>query len=163
MLPGTLTLTTGRYQWLRASASVDSAASRPLVIGLRVECCDYYNGRSADTSINLGYHPSASFGLEFNHQLQNITLPSGHMTIHIESLNTSFNFTAQMQLKSEFQYDNVSHGLSASLRFKWQIHPATELFVALGESALLFGDPVRGSYHSQGTAIVVRFGHRLQY
>jgi hypothetical protein len=162
-LPGSITLPVRHYEWLRGQLEFKSATSRRVSVSLQLECCDYYLGRSADTQVGIAYHPNATFGLEFKQDLQVIRQPTGHTTIHIESLTAALNFTPAMQLNSEFQYDNVSHRLAASIRYKWQIRPATDLFAALGESATLIGNVTSGSYHSQGTAVVVRIGHRLQY
>jgi hypothetical protein len=163
ILPGNLTLGAGRYQWQRTSLRFETAESRTLSVGFQVECCDYYSGRSTNFNLGLSYHPNATVGAELNHQEQHIQIGSGRTTIRIDSLSAIFNFTPLMQLTSEWQYDNISRRLGASIRYQWQIHPATELFAALGESALLVGSLDSGSYHSQGTALVVRLGHRLQY
>jgi hypothetical protein len=162
-LPDNILVPAGKYSWVRGQVELETADSRPLSLTLRAECCDYYLGRSTNTEIDLQYRPNATFGTGFKHELQVINQPSGHTTIHIESLNASIYFSPLSVLFAEFQYDNVSKRLGASIRYKWQIRPETDLFAALGESALLTGTPDRGSYHSQGTAIVLRVGHRLQY
>ena len=78
------------------------------------------------------------------------------------SLNAIRNFTPEMKLVAELQYDNVSHQFRAPLRYRWEIRPTTELLVTLGESALLYERIPNGSYRSQATAVSVRLGHRFQ-
>jgi hypothetical protein len=128
-----------------------------------VVCCDYYNGSSTESNLQLAWNPGIHFTASLGYWLQPIDLPGGSTTIHIESLNATLNFTPEMKLATELQYDNVSHHLGGSLRYRWEMRPTTELLLTLGESAQLTGEFLHGSYHSQATAAAVRIGHRFQY
>ena len=163
MLADTLTVPADRYEFLRAFARVETSTTRPLSVAWKLVCCEYFGGTSTESELAISYRPSARFNLEFKHNLQPIHLPSGRTTIHIESLNTTVNFTPDMRLVSELQYDNVSHRFGGSLRYRWEIHPTTELLVTIGESAVLMGRVPHGSYRSQATALSVRLGHRFQF
>jgi hypothetical protein len=156
---------TGRYHYARATADVQTDQSRPLAVHLTLTCCDYYNGKSTESDIQVDYRPGPHYSLTFKHRLQPIDLPNDIRTsIHIESLNSTINFTPDMKLVTELQYDNVSKRFGGSIRYRWEITPLTELLVTLAESALLEG-PWQGgtSYHSQASAAAVRIGHRFQY
>jgi hypothetical protein len=155
----------GRYKYTRGTADLQTDQSRPLSLHWTVACCDYYNGTSTESDIQVNYRPNPNYSLQFNHHLQPIDLPNDIRTsIHIESLNGTVNFTPEMKLVTELQYDNVSKRFGGSIRYRWEITPLTELLVTLAESALLDG-PWQGgtSYHSQASAAAVRIGHRFQY
>ncbi len=161
-LPGNLYVPTGRHEFLRGYAGFVTSTTRPVSLSVKVTCCEFYDGTSTETELGLGYRPGPRFNLEFKHKLQSIDLPSGKTSIHIESLNTTINFSPEMRLVSELQYDNVSDRFSGLLRYQWEILPTTELLMTIGESALLTGPAPHGSYRSQGTVFSVRLGHRLQ-
>lgn len=161
-LAGTLIVPAGRHEYLRGYAGFVTSTTRPLSLSLKVTCCEFFDGHSTEVETGLGYRPGPRFNLEFKHKLQPIHLPSGTTSIHIESLNTTLNFSPDMRLVSELQYDNVSNRFSGSLRYLWDIRPATELLVAISESSLLTGMVPHGSYQSQGTVFSLRLGHRLQ-
>lgn len=161
-LPGDLYVPTGRYEFVRGFASIVTSTTRPVSLSLKLTCCEFYDGTSTETEFGLAYRPGPRFNLEFKHKLQPIDLPSGKTSIHIESLNTTINFTPDMRLVSELQYDNVSNRFGGLLRYQWEILPTTELLVTASESSLLTGPVPNGSYKSQGTVFSVRLGHRLQ-
>jgi hypothetical protein len=163
LLASTVLVPRGRYDFARGFASYETSTTRPLTVSWKLVCCSYFGGRSTESELQLSYRPGPRFNLVFKHQLQPIHLPTGNTTIHIESLNATINFTPDMRLVNEFQYDNVSQRFSGSLRFRWEILPTTELLVTLGESALMSGELPRTRYHSQATVVSVRMGHRFQF
>jgi hypothetical protein len=162
-LPGNIIVSAGRYTWVRPQARYESPSGKPLIINLEYECCAYYNGRLARTALSAEYHPNATFGASLSESWQKISLPGGGVTIRIDSLETQLNFTTTHALRGQFQYDNISRRFAASLRYKWQVSPRTDLLAVLGETALLRETISNASYHSQGSAFIVRLGHRLQY
>lgn len=162
-LPGGLVVPAGRYSFARWTGRIQTAPSRPFSVEFKVTCCDYYNGRSTETELQLSWHPSPHFTTSFSHELQPIDLPDGRTSIHIESLGLTANFTPDMKLVTEAQYDNVSRRFGASMRYRWEMRPGTELLVTLGESAILTGAVPHGAYRSEATAIAVRLGHRFQF
>jgi hypothetical protein len=162
-LPGNVAIPGGHYQWYRGEVELSTTTARPISAGVSFYCCNYYLGTMAEYGFGISWHPNATYGLALSHQRQQIRQPSGHTTIHIDSAIVNVSFTPRMVLNSELQYDNVSRRFAASIRYKWQIRPETELFAALGESSLLTGALASSSYHSQGTAFIMRVGHRLQY
>jgi hypothetical protein len=161
-LPGNVLVGAGRYRYFRPQLELQSARSRRVSVFWMFSCCDYLDGRSIDNILQMTVHTGVRYSVDVSHHLQTINLPGGRTTIHIESLNLTRNFTPEMKLVTELQYDNVSHQFGASLRYRWEIRPTTELLVTLGESALLYDEIPNGRYHSQATAVSVRLGHRLQ-
>jgi hypothetical protein len=163
LLPGNVMVPAGWHDFVRWTADMQTSPSRPFSVHWNVVCCDYYNGSSTESNLQLAWNPGIHFTASLGYWLQPIDLPGGSTTIHIESLNATLNFTPEMKLATELQYDNVSHHLGGSLRYRWEMRPTTELLLTLGESAQLTGEFLHGSYHSQATAAAVRIGHRFQY
>jgi hypothetical protein len=162
-LPGNVRIPAGRYTWVRPELRLESAAGRPVIASLEYECCAYYGGRLQRIGANVQFHPSATFGAALNEEWQDIRLPWGHTVIRTDSMNAQVNFNSRMTLRAQLQYDNISKGFASVLQFRWQIRPVTELLAVLGESSILNGPVYDAAYHSQGTSIVVRLGHRLQF
>ena len=67
--------------------------------------------------------------------MEKFELSAGDLTVHIASLDTSINFTPDMQIDTQMQYDNISERFSFSARYRWFPRPETEVFIALGQSA----------------------------
>jgi hypothetical protein len=92
-----------------------------------------------------------------------IDLPTGSVSIHVGTLNLNVNFTPDEQLKTEVQYDNLSHAFSFSTRYRWEYSPGSEFFAAVGESALIDRRLWHSHYASQTTQASIRIGHTLRF
>ena len=161
-LAGSLPVAAARYRYFRPQLELQSARSRRVSLYWVFACCDFLDGRSVENELQLTVHTGVRFSVDVRHRLQTIDLPSGRSTIHIESLVATRNFTPEMKVVAELQYDNVSHQFGAAVRYRWEIRPTTELLVTLGEAASLYGGFPDGRYRSQATAMSVRVGHRFQ-
>ena len=49
------------------------------------------------------------------------------------------NFIPDMQLALQAQFDNISRGFGFSARYRWEYEPGNEIFVAIGQGALIPG------------------------
>ena len=81
------------------------------------------------------------------------------MDINIFSLNGIVNFTPDMQFAMQAQYDNISESFGFLGRFRWEFQPGSEIFVALGQSAVIPGTDFR----FQTTGLSFRIGHTLRF
>ena len=68
-----------------------------------------------------------------------IDLPTGYVAIHILSASGGVNFTPDMQILVQAQFDNISRNLGFSARYRWEYEPGNELFVSFGQDALIPG------------------------
>jgi len=81
------------------------------------------------------------------------------LNIHALSLSLITNFTPDMQLYTEVQYDNVSERFALSMRYRWEYDPGQEIFASLGHAALI----TDRHFQSRSTQAVIRLGHTFQY
>jgi hypothetical protein len=86
-------------------------------------------------------------------------MPGGLLNIHALSLSLLTNFTPDMQLYTELQYDNVSEKFALSIRYRWEYQPGQEFFASVGQSALIPGQ----EFVSRATQAVIRLGHTFRY
>jgi hypothetical protein len=64
-----------------------------------------------------------------------------------------------MQTALQAQYDNISENLAFSARYRWEYRPGTELFVGIGQSALVSSRRFTG----QTTQATIRLGHTFRF
>ena len=64
-----------------------------------------------------------------------------------------------MQVALQAQYDNISKNFALSTRYLWEYRPGNELFVGLGQSALI---SERG-FIAQTTQATIRLGHTFRF
>jgi hypothetical protein len=159
-LPRNVLVPADKYTWTNVSLYFESAIGRPLSAVAEIECCSYFNGDLLRTFVSVSWRPDTSWEIGGQHAFYNITLPTGDVEIQIYALNITLNFTPDMQLRIQTQYDNISEAFGMSARYRWEFLPGSELFVALGES----GELLNGAhYRSSTTQASVRVGHLMRF
>ena len=159
-LPHNVLVPAGEYEWTGAFINAETSIGRPISGSIEVRCCDWYDGTLFRTSVYLNWRPDSTFEISGSHQFINITLPTGDVEIQIYALNLTVNFTPDMQLRTQVQYDNISETFGLSSRYRWEYSPGAEFFVALGES----GDLINGDhYRSATTQATVRLGQLMRF
>jgi hypothetical protein len=162
-LPGGTVVPAGEHAWSHAKLRLGTSSARRLFMTWQVDCCRFYDGRILGNDIELTWRPTTLVDLSAHYVIDDIRLPSGRTQIRIGQLTLSLNFTPDMQLRSQLQYDSVSELMSALLRYRWEYAPGAEIFAALGEAARASGTPPSLRYHSAGSEVLVRLGHRFQF
>jgi hypothetical protein len=162
-LGGSATVTPGTYRWDYGNLYFETAFSRSYQIHGNITCCDFYSGRSMELDLYLNYRPNATWEIIPRYTSAYIDLPTGSVSIHVGILNLNLNFTPDMQLKTEAQYDNLSHSFSLSTRYRWEYSPGSEFFAAVGESSLIDKRLWHSHYASQTTQASIRIGHTLRF
>ena len=162
-LPKGLVIPAGRYEWSHISPKLVTSFARPLTVTWETDCCTYYNGDYLKSDLTLDYRPNDTFGIVLQHVMTVLHMPAGHVNIHIIALEPVVNFTPNMEWRTQIQYDNITQRVGVLSRFRWEYTPESELFVSIGESALLQG-PVFGPYYkSTNTQALVRLGQTFQF
>lgn len=162
-LPGGLTVPMGRYDWTNISPRIETSSARPLFASWALECCSFYDGQYLSNEVQLNYRPSGTYDFMLRHVLNRIEMNQQSVDIHIGSFEVGVQFTPDMQLKMQLQYDNISQRFRGLLRYKWEPTPGTEIFAALGEDAYASSPLLDSRYYSQRSDALLRLGHRLQF
>jgi hypothetical protein len=158
-LPHNVPILAGRYDWTNVSVRLRSFDGRPLAIDAEVICCSFYNGWSVHSIVKLTYRPNPYFEFIPNYDGTFIQLPTGHVDIHILALDSAINFLPDMQLALQAQYDNISQRFALSLRYRWEYEPGQELFVSVGQAAVIPGQ----TFVPGATQAAIRLGHTFRY
>jgi hypothetical protein len=149
----------GRYTWSNVETRFRSSDAFPLAIGVTVACCSFYNGRSIETSLELQYRPNEFYEFAAEWEATYLDLPGGEVDIHVLTVNANLNFTPDMQLDLQTQYDNISKEFGFLARYRWEYAPGDELFVALGQTAEIPGQ----RFVAQRSQLSVRLGRTFRY
>lgn len=158
-LPRNVTVDAGEYTWTNASLHIETAFRRELSFTADIECCTFFNGDYLYTYLYANWRPNSTFDIGASQIFQNINLPSGDLQIQIYALDLGINFTPDMAIRAQGQYDNISQAFGMSVRYRWEFAPGSEFFAALGESA----DIVGTHYSSQTSQGSVRIGHTMRF
>jgi hypothetical protein len=158
-LPRGVHVREGEYTYNRVNGAIRSSRSRRIAFSVGGSCCDFYEGTSRTASASIFLRPSRHFGLDLTHRTEDIELPTGSVTINIDSIAGSVNFTPEMRLALQAQYDNISERLAMSARWRWEIVPGSEVLIALAQNVI----HADGRSRDRATEASVRFAHTLRY
>ena len=159
LLPRDVPVPTGQYDWTNVNVGVRTFNGRLLTVQADLTCCRFYDGEAIVTRLNLIFRPSTHFEINVGHEANAIDLPTGAVDIHLATADGVVNFTPVMQIALQAQYDNISENLAFSGRYRWEYHPGNELFVGLGQSALVSS---RG-FIAQVAQATIRLGHTFRF
>jgi hypothetical protein len=158
-LPRTVPVLARKYDWTNVNVGVRTFNGRLLTLQADMTCCRFYDGDAVVTRVNLIVRPSTHFELNVGHEENAIDLPTGTVDIHLATVDAVVNFTPVMQTALQAQYDNISENFAFSARYRWEYHPGNELFVGVGQSALISN---RG-FIGQVTQATLRLGHTFRF
>jgi Carbohydrate family 9 binding domain-like/Domain of unknown function (DUF5916) len=158
-LPRGVVVPAGRYSMTVAHFRTETAPGRFLSGVFDVQCCGFYGGRILQTDTTLNVNPNQTLQISARHTMQQISMHSGDVSIHVESVDMSVNFTPDMELRGQMEYDNISKDMQLSMRYRWEFEPGSELLVVAGDDATLSGL----YYRSHVSDFSVRLGKTFRF
>jgi len=158
-IAGRVPVTPGRYDWTNFYLRFRSFQGRSLSTTTEFTCCSFYNGSAIHPKIALTYRPNAYFEFVPTWDATFIDLPSGSVDIHLLSVDSVVNFTPDMQVALQAQYDNISRNFGFSARYRWEYQPGNEIFVAIGQAAMF----VNNQFIAQTSLLSIRLGHTFRF
>ena len=159
-LAGKVPVPAGRYTWTNIDPYITTSEGRPYVATFDVLCCSFYNGDYLRANLRLDLRPSPYFEVVPRYTYTYISLPTGLVNIHLLAVDLFINFTPDMQLFTQLQFDNISQNFTASIRYRWEYEPGQELFASVGQSAVIPGEP---TFVPQSTQVSFRLGHTFRF
>ncbi len=163
LIAGELPVPLGDYHFNQFYVVLNSSNSRKLIADVEVTCCRIYDGDYLGLNTILEFRLSKYFRLTAKHNMEKFEMPSGKLTVHIGSLDSSINFTPDMQIDTQMQYDNISERFSFSARYRWFPRPETEVFIAVGQTADMKSNNFPGHFDADQTQVTVRLGHTFRF
>ncbi len=158
LLPGNVTVPGGRYDWTNVGARIQTSQARVLQFELEGSCCSFYDGTGVEAQVELNFRPNEYFELQPGWEGRFIDLPTGAVDIHVLSADVIVNFTPDMQLAMQMQYDNISESFGLLARYRWEFTPGSELFVSFGQAATVPDT----NFIAQRSQFLVRVGHTFR-
>ena len=153
-LPHNIPIPAGKYTFQVLHLNTQTAPGRFLSAVEDVQIQGSYGGKLLQTDTTLNMNPNDTFTISMRHIMQQISMPAGNVAIHVGSLDMSVNFTPDMQLRGQVEYDNISKDAQLSLRYRWEFEPGSELLIVLGDDATLSGS----YYQSHVSNFSIRLG-----
>ena len=162
-LPNSIAVPPGEYSNNGLYARVRSSFTRAYGTLSDIEYQEYYGGDRLKLNMRVNYRPSRYTTFEVGLERDDISVPNGDVTVEIYSLNNILNFTPEISVDTQIQYDNISEGMSLFSRMRWEVRPETEVFLSFGHGAIIDYDTFPRDFESVQSQFVLRFGNRFQF
>ena len=158
-VPRNVTIASGDYDWTNLFLHWQTPVALPFSLTSEITCCSYYDGTNVQGHFQLNYRPNQYYELQASYDPSFIRLPAGKVDIHVASLNGVLNFTPDMQVGLQAQYDNISESFGLLARYRWEFRPGSDILIAIGQSAFIPG----GDFRAQTTQASFRVTHTLRF
>ena len=159
LVAGKVPVPAGQYRWVNFNPFFRTSEARPIYFRGEIICCSFYDGDYFRLDLRTDWRLNSSLQLAPHYTYTYIDLPGGLLNIHLIATDFIINFTPDMQLFTQLQYDNISRKFALSLRYRWEYQPGQEIFASVGQSAQIPGQ----EFTPRSTQAVIRIGHTLRY
>jgi len=163
VLPGGLIVPAGHYRWSYSNIFLTSSQARPVSINLLINCCRIYTEGYLNTDVAIAYRPNGTFALSIEDNRVHLRGSTGSTTVHAVNTTLTVNFTPDMQLSTQLEYDDITDHLDLLSLFGWQYSPGQTVLVAVGDDALVTGRVLGPATYPQSLAVLLRIGHTFQF
>lgn len=158
-LPDGVFVPAGIYDYSRVNLFLGASSTREVFGFFEVNYGELWGGPYLSLAGRIEWRPSPYFSIAVRHNMQNFDLPGGRLTVHVDSAIATLNFTPDMSLIFQSEYDNISSEVGLSARYRWEFQPGAELFASVGHSSYWEGHEFR-SNQSVG---VLRVGNTFRF
>jgi Domain of unknown function (DUF5916)/Carbohydrate family 9 binding domain-like len=103
----------------------------------------FYDGTRSEVGFNGRVDMTSQFSIEPRVTLDWISLAAGRFTTRLVGSRVNFTMSTRMAASALIQYNSTNAALSSNLRFRWEYHPGSDLFVVYsdGRDTLSTGFP----------------------
>ncbi len=124
----------GGHDFAAARVGYTFGQQRPLSGSVTLEGGEFYDGQLTAVSFNRSrINLTSRFSLEPNISINWVDLPSGAFTTTLVGSRVTYTVTPLMFASALLQYNSSNDLVSANVRFRWEYHPGSELFVVFNE------------------------------
>jgi hypothetical protein len=126
-----------------------------------LEVGSFYGGDKKTVAFTGRANVTLRFGVEPNISFNWGDLPGGRFTTTVVGARATFTMTPRMFTAALVQYSSTSASISTNLRFRWEYHPGSELFVVYTEGRSTL--PVIGIEALQSRGFVVKINRLFRF
>ena len=156
-----VSIPTGGYQFTDSLVSYQLGQQRRVSGQFSLQQGHFYDG----TLTTIGYSGArvsvvTRFSVEPSVSINRVALPEGHFTTTVLRARSDYGFSPLMFASALVQYSSSDHTFSSNLRFRWEYHAGSELFVVYTDEHDTLGP---GAPALRNRAFVVKVNRLLRF
>lgn len=157
---GTVIIRPGEYSNWRYSIEASSASFRKVSVSLRHSGGGFWTGTNNRYGIDLRFRPYSGVFLGAEYRHNRVAAEGGSFNTNLFRIDFGLDFTPDLSISTNIQYDNISQLLGTNSRFRWIITPGTDIFLVYNHNWV--NDPMeRWSTIQSGLALKAVYTHRF--
>jgi hypothetical protein len=150
----------GEYTNWKYELSVSTASFRKVSLWVRYEAGGFWTGDIDAIRFALTLRPIPGINLRTEYTHTEVRAEGSGFNTNLLQVDLGFDFTPDISLSSNIQYDDVSEVLGTNTRFRWIITPGTDVFFVYNHNWQdLLEDRMRTL--NQGAALKAVYTHRF--
>jgi hypothetical protein len=149
----------GDYDWLRYRAVVATAEKRAVAGEVSWRFGDFYDGTLDQWGVQLRAVLSSWLTVRGETDIVRGRLPQGEFAEDVYGVTFACTFSPDLTLDSFLQYDTESDSLGTNTRLRWDLTPASQVFLVVNYNAF---DP-GGTWTSDARETVVKVQHEVRF
>jgi hypothetical protein len=126
---GSIIIPSGEYSTWTGELAAETAAYRRISFAANFEIGSFWSGHSREIGIGFNIRPFPGFRLTPEYIHTDVDLDEGSFSTNLLRFEGNFDFTNDIFLTTNIQYDDLSELLGLSTRFRWIIQPGSDLFL----------------------------------
>jgi len=125
---GSIVVVPGAYANWGYELEASSASFRKVSGSIAYEAGGFWTGNISSLQLGLTIRPLPGINLSSEYTYTKVTAENSGFNTNLFRFNFGFDFTPDISLSSNIQFDNVSEVLGTNTRFRWIITPGTDIF-----------------------------------
>lgn len=118
----------GEYTNWTYELEVATPSYRKISGSIEYEWGGFWTGRIASLELGLVLRPSPGINIEVDYTHTRVTAENKQVDTNLYRVNLGFDFTPDISISSNIQYEDVSKVLGTNTRFRWILTPGTDIF-----------------------------------
>jgi hypothetical protein len=151
---------TGRYDFGRIIAEIETSNHRPLSLELRGRVGEFYNGYRHGVSSEVEWRPSAYWGLDLEVDWDLVDLPGGEFDVVVGQFGFRITPNPRLSWNNLIQWDSESRNVGLNSRLRYIVKPGSDIFLVFNQGYLY---TLERDFEVQGTEATAKVGWTFRY
>lgn len=156
----TVIIQPGEYRNWRYQFEVSTASFRKVSISAGYSGGGFWTGTNNRYEFEVQFRPFSGVNLGAEYTLNQVSAEGSSFNTNLFRVDFGLDFTPDISISTNVQYDNVSQLLGTNSRFRWIITPGTDIFLVYNHNWV--NDPLeRWATIQSGLALKAVYTHRF--
>ena len=156
----TVIIQPGAYTNWQYEINLSTASFRKVSAQVGYEAGGFWTGNIKQYDFEITFRPVPGINLGVEYNLTQVTAEGSGFNTNLFRVDLGFDFTPDISLSTNIQFDDVSRLLGTNTRFRWIITPGSDIYLVYNHNWI--NDQLTRMYTSQrGLALKAVYTHRF--